>query len=46
MGKLLLDSLEIQNFRGFHHLQIEKLGRANWIVGENNIGKSSLLERV
>ena len=44
MGKLLLDSLEIQNFRGFRHLQIEKLGRVNLIVGKNNIGKSSLLE--
>lgn len=44
MGKLLLESLEIQNFRGFHHLQIEKLGRVNLIVGKNNIGKTSLLE--
>ncbi|HEU5374969.1 MAG TPA: AAA family ATPase [Ktedonobacteraceae bacterium] len=44
MGKLLLDSLEIQNFRGFRHLQIERLGRVNLIVGKNNIGKSSLLE--
>jgi predicted ATP-dependent endonuclease of OLD family len=44
MGKLLLDSLEIQNFRGFRNLQIEKLGRVNLIVGKNNIGKSSLLD--
>lgn len=44
MDKLLLDSLEIQNFRGFRHLQIERLGRVNLIVGKNNIGKSSLLE--
>jgi len=44
MGKLLLDSLEIQNFRGFRHLQIEKLGRVNLIVGKNNIGKTALLE--
>jgi AAA15 family ATPase/GTPase len=44
MGKLFLESLEIQNFRGFRHLQIEKLGRVNLIVGKNNIGKSSLLE--
>ncbi len=44
MGKFLLDSLEIQNFRGFRHLQIEKLGRVNLIVGQNNLGKSSLLE--
>src|SRR6266567_8177371 len=44
MGKLVLKSLEIQNFRGFHHLQIERLGRVNLIVGENNVGKTSLLE--
>lgn len=44
MGKLFLESLEIQNFRGFRHLQIEKLGRVNLVVRKNNIGKSSLLE--
>jgi predicted ATPase len=44
MGDLVLDSLEIQGFRGFRHLQIEKLGRVNLIVGKNNVGKSSLLE--
>ncbi len=44
MGTLLLNSLEIRNFRGFHHLQIDHLGRVNLIVGKNNIGKSSLLE--
>ncbi|MHB8595640.1 MAG: AAA family ATPase [Ktedonobacteraceae bacterium] len=44
MGNLLLNSLEIQNFRGFRHLKIERLGRVNLIVGKNNVGKSSLLE--
>ncbi len=44
MSNLILNSLEIRNFRGFHHLQIERLGRINLIVGKNNIGKSSLLE--
>ncbi len=44
MGNLILPSLEIHNFRGFQHLQIERLGRVNLIVGKNNIGKSSLLE--
>src|SRR5258707_11889142 len=44
MDKLLLESLEIQNFRGFKHLQIEKLGRVNLIVGKNNVGKTALLE--
>jgi energy-coupling factor transporter ATP-binding protein EcfA2 len=44
MGNHILDSLEIQGFRGFRHLQIEKLGRVNLIVGKNNVGKTSLLE--
>ncbi len=44
MGNLFLNSLEIHNFRGFKHLQIERLRRVNLIVGKNNIGKSSLLE--
>lgn len=44
MGNLLLNSLEIQNFRGFRHLKIEHLGRVNLIVGKNNVGKSGLLE--
>jgi len=44
MSKLVLDSLEIKNFRAFKHLQIENLGRVNLIVGKNNVGKTSLLE--
>jgi hypothetical protein len=44
MGKLILDSLEIKNFRTFQHLTIERLGRVNLIVGKNNVGKTSLLE--
>jgi AAA15 family ATPase/GTPase len=41
---LFLESLEIQQFRAFKHLRIERLGRVNLIVGRNNVGKSSLLE--
>jgi len=41
---LILDSLEIKNFRAFKHLRIEKLGRVNLIVGKNNVGKTSLLD--
>ena len=44
MKKLLLDSLEVQGFRAFKHLSIERLGRVNLIAGKNNVGKSSLLE--
>ncbi len=39
-----LESLEIQNFRVFHHLRIEQLGQVNLIVGQNNVGKTCLLE--
>ncbi len=44
MSSLILDSLEIKNFRAFRHLQIERLGQVNLIVGQNNIGKTCLLE--
>jgi hypothetical protein len=41
---LLVDQLEIRNFRIFEHLLFERFGRANLIVGKNNTGKTSLLE--
>ncbi len=44
MTSLVLNSLEIREFRAFKHLQIERLGRVNLIVGKNNVGKSSVLE--
>ena len=44
MADLILDSLEIHNFRAFRHLRIEKLGRVNLITGKNNVGKTCLLE--
>lgn len=43
-GDLILDSLEIKNYRGFRELLISRLGRVNLIVGRNNVGKSTLLE--
>jgi predicted ATPase len=44
MGNQALRSLEIRNFRAFHHLQIPALGQVNLIIGSNNVGKTSLLE--
>ena len=41
---LILNSLEIQQFRCFRELRIGHLGRVNLIVGKNNVGKSTLLE--
>lgn len=44
MSGLILNSLEIEGFRAFGHLTIERLGQVNLIVGKNNVGKSCLLE--
>jgi hypothetical protein len=41
---LILDSLEIESFRAFKHLRIDRLGRVNLVTGRNNVGKSYLLE--
>ena len=41
---LILDSLEIRQFRAFRHLRVEHLSRVNLIVGKNDIGKTCLLE--
>src|SRR5437764_13543268 len=46
MGNLILNSLEIRNFRAFRNLKIEHLGRVNLLVGKNNVGKTSLLEAI
>ena len=46
MANLILNSLEIRNFRTFHDLKIEHLCCVNLIVGKNNIGKTSLLEAI
>ena len=37
-------SFHVQNFRGFKDLELNDLARINLIAGENNIGKTSLLE--
>lgn len=46
MGNLILNSLEVRNFRAFRDLKIERLGRVNLLVGKNNVGKTSLLEAI
>ncbi len=40
----MIPSFEIENFRLFKHLVIDKLSRVNLITGKNNVGKTSLLE--
>lgn len=39
-----LTSLEIAGFKKFDHLIVEDIGQFNLIVGQNNSGKTSLLE--
>ncbi len=46
MSNLILNSLEVRNFRTFRDLKIEHLGRINLLVGKNNVGKTSLLEAI
>ncbi|WP_204102977.1 MULTISPECIES: ATP-binding protein [Spirulina sp. CCY15215] len=40
----MLDSLYIKNFRAFKTLEIDKLSNVNLIIGNNNSGKTCLLE--
>lgn len=40
----MLKSLHIKNFRGFRDLKIEPLKRVNLITGQNNTGKTGVLE--
>jgi len=42
----MLKSLKIENFRGFETLELNQFGRINLLVGENNCGKTSILEAI
>ncbi len=42
----MLESIHIDNFRGFQHLSLTGARPLNLIVGRNNSGKSSLLEAI
>src|SRR5438034_11209422 len=44
MPKLSLGNVTIDGFRGLRHLRLDGLGRLNILVGENNSGKTSVLE--
>ncbi len=46
MHDLLLDSLEIRNFRAFEFLSVDKFSRVNLLTGKNNSGKTTLLEAI
>lgn len=40
----MIKSLYVENFRCFHKVNIEDLGRFNVVVGKNSAGKTALLE--
>lgn len=40
----LLERLHVMNFKKFFDLELDNLARVNLIVGDNNVGKTSLLE--
>ena len=42
----MIQELKVQNFRGFNALDLKNLKRVNLVVGENNAGKTSLLEAI
>jgi energy-coupling factor transporter ATP-binding protein EcfA2 len=40
----MIDSLRVNGYRGFSKYTVRNLGRINLLVGQNNCGKTSLLE--
>jgi predicted ATP-dependent endonuclease of OLD family len=40
----VLKNLQLTNFRGLEQLELKQLNRVNLIVGDNNTGKTSILE--
>ena len=42
----MIKSIDIENFRCFHQTRIDGFGRINLIGGQNNAGKTTLLEAV
>lgn len=42
----MIDTLIVDNYRSFSHFEMGGLGHVNLLVGENNSGKTSLLEAI
>ena len=40
----MIDLLDIEGFRGFERLALPRIGQVNLIVGQNGVGKTTLLE--
>lgn len=45
-GHLMIEHIDIQNFRCFEHLEVPDCKRINVIVGDNGGGKTALLEAI
>ena len=41
-----IKDIEISNFRGIEYLKIDDLARVNVLLGQNNSGKSTVLESI
>lgn len=41
---LYIPSIEISGFKSLKHLKIDSFGSINLLTGDNNVGKSTLLE--
>lgn len=41
-----IESLQIETYRGIRNLEVENLGNVNVFVGDNNTGKTSVLEAI
>ena len=39
-------SIQVENFRCFEKLRLNRLGRVNLVTGRNNVGKTALLEAI
>lgn len=39
-----ITEIEVKNFKKFDHLSVENIGQFNLITGDNNVGKTTLLE--
>ncbi len=44
MSKEHLTYFKVENFKRFDSLELTDIGQFNLIVGDNNVGKTSLLE--
>lgn len=42
----MLSSINVKGFRKYENLHLENLGKINFILGRNNIGKTSILEAI